>query len=59
MHTQKLEWFIEKGRADARAWAEATGVLALVDPALQQKTEGVQRANMSEDAAEGVSAPTC
>jgi predicted acylesterase/phospholipase RssA len=56
---KKLEWFIEKGRADAKAWAEATGVLALVGPENQKKQEGVQRATMTEDAdaAEGTAAP--
>jgi hypothetical protein len=55
---QKLRWFIEKGRADAKAWAETTGVLALVDPENQQKQEGVQRGNM-EPAAEKAAAPAC
>jgi hypothetical protein len=53
---QKLRWFIEKGRADAKAWAEATGVLALVGPENQRKQEGVQRGNM-ENAAEQAAAP--
>lgn len=59
LQMQKLEWFIEKGRADAKAWAEATGVLPLLDTAKQQKEEGVQRSNMSQDAAEGAAAPAC
>lgn len=56
---QKLKWFIEKGRADAKAWAEATGVLAMLPPTQQQKQEGVQRSNMGEGAAEGTAAPAC
>lgn len=56
---EKLKWFIEKGRADAKAWAEAIGVLALLDTAQQQKQEGVQRSNMEEGAAEGTAAPAC
>ncbi len=45
-----LEQFVAKGRADAKAWAEACGLLDLVPPSAEKKYEadggGEQKSHM-------------